>query len=259
MLSPKQSEPATSLVTPRRLRQRQRALIVVWSLEQDPALAGQGSARRLKPKGQAVESKVIGAVAGLSSRADPDHSTHELDLEVDPDVDVFVPWAVKNDESGSKVKVPPRVAPSRPTKKSIGASARDSPEWATMNRDERKAVMMAERKRQDAQHVVPDDSSVPEDTTVTVNEPEVTTYQRYYHLFRYGELSQVVRDACASIDSIRVRSSSPDNKTGLGQPPDNFEINSEYSRTTLVLDPERWERENWVVEFSLVEDGQPTN
>lgn len=116
-------------------------LIVVWALEQNPDLAGAGSARRSKKK--------VTPVATVINDAEEEEQ------------DVFVPWRFRDPEPGQ----------------------------------------------------------------------EDRSFQRYYHLFRHGELTALVNEAAASI----VR------------PDDAYQIQLTFKDNGS----ERWERENWVAEVAV--------
>lgn len=136
-------------------------------------------------------------------------------------------------------------------KASPGTSIRDTVAWASMSREERKQAMLSEREA--AAQSTPGEaatspSSAADAEAATPTPPPATTYQRYYHLFRHLELSQLVREAS---EQLGVRVADGVAPASIASEVQYAAQGTDAGQVVVRLEEERWERENWVVELSV--------
>lgn len=244
-------------------------LIAVWSLEQDPSLVGVGSARR--KTGAKKGAVPVGSVLPVEDDAsDRPPRGEEGD---DEEQDVFVPWALQPAPQKKVKPVPPPRAPYTGPRNTEGkkkrkqlakeaearALAGHTSEETAKPASAPEALPIDEAKINDT----PDFSSLSLSTTPTATdssapaaEPEPATlpptFQRYYHLFRHGELSQLVVQAGRELSAVVV-DTSEDQIAGLAREPPVAELESargEWVRE-VELKCESWERENWAAQVGV--------
>lgn len=75
--------------------------------------------------------------------------------------------------------------------------------------------------------------------------PQKPTFNRYYHLFRHGELTSLVQLAAAELGGVFVSGIA---SSGAGETTGGTSYVLECSLEGCA---ERWERENWVVEINV--------
>ncbi|KAM0753406.1 hypothetical protein T439DRAFT_324047 [Meredithblackwellia eburnea MCA 4105] len=199
-----------------------KILISVWSLEQDPSLSGVGSARRPGKKGTVpIDDPTL--------------------VENVQEQDVFVPWSlqppmVKTRERLPRPKKGEKVASRRRTRVvDNDDDPRDDQEPLTKELDELK---------------VDDGGKVGgKEDGEGGGEKTVEVFNRYYHLFRHGELSRLVRLAAEDekVAGVFVQEPAADEdesseKEGQGE----WKLH-----ISLEGGEERWERENWAVEINV--------
>jgi hypothetical protein len=155
--------------------------------------------------------------------------------------DVFVPWELQAPRS-KKVRAPP---PSRkvwsghastPVVRSSGGE--DAPMDSALDYDTPSSSPLSP--------LIP---TPPTDSTSPLSSAPSETFKRYYHLFREGELEELVKDAALELSATVVSLPHPDQPCRVSQ------ILPGRSPAPWVLQvmPQhvRWERENWVIEIGV--------
>ena len=236
--SPSTSTPSTSTSSSSQVG---TVLICVWALEQDPAFNGKGSARRAKRGTVPISSLTTPADTSSSLRSgDEAESTSTLEergvekLSLEDGVDsqdVFVPWSLQGPA------IPKKKKPYPPTK---GDRIRANPKT-----DSRPSASLTSSAPSESVVEVAEESSV-------IAVVEKASFNRYYHLFRHFELSDLVRQAAQSIGATYLDHSgstagSQSAEEGLG----GTLGRREGWRLQVELKKESWERENWVVEIGV--------
>lgn len=259
-----------------------RLLIVVWSLEQDPNLVADDRSARRRTNGkkgavpvevprlggrgaagaEGKDSSVEVEMAALSLQEGqdsvPKRSTTE-DREDDDDKDdkdedepaqdVFVPWARQNQISKAEKAAAAKSA--NPASTSTATNCAPS----------RADPTSADSASRPPPAATPAASSAAVSSIPTELKP-APTFNRYYHLFRHYELSNLVRSAALQLGlafsapesyplpevDFVAPSSSDDDDDGRGRRAVNERDGWEAK---VRLCEERWERENWVVEVEV--------
>lgn len=264
---------------------RARILIVVWSLEQDPALASDDRSARRKTGGKkgAVPVHVPGVGLapgrgpqwGRSSTSSSSSSSEQASLSADiqsldlngpaaeaeaeappPDLpsdaaqDVFVPWARQNQIPRSQ-RLPSGGAGAARTI----APAPEPPSATQPAPAAARPVDGAEPATNPSPSQQPPPTLPAAGPAAEASTPSpAPTFNRYYHLFRQYELSSLVR---AAASRLGLAFSAP-----AGYPLEAPTLREEEGAADKVaeregwearvwLGEERWERENWVVEFEV--------
>lgn len=230
-----------------------KILIFVWALEQDPQFAGTGSARRGK---KGVEIVPLAEIRGLSlegeqEEAESSHLRARLDHvhEIEDgsrtrtsieEQDVYVPWALQPTPI-PRVRKPPQTAGSNGAKVMRPRKTRE--EWeaagaSTSSTSSSEVTSTGPAKVHDSRI---DDIPAGDEKEAE----ERPNFNRYYHLFRHLELSDLVRQAADALDFDYI-----DSTTSRVNAPAKNEIRKEL-RIQVELIREVWERENWVVEIGV--------
>lgn len=205
-------------------------LICVWALEQDPAFNGKGSARRAK-RGTVPISTLATPTAPTSAETTLETGVDTLRLNETADSqDVFVPWSLQGPSLPKKKKAYP------PAK---GERVRSNPKV-----DGRLASQSL------ASTDSPTEEKPVEDVSAVVV-PEKASFNRYYHLFRHFELSDLVRQAAQSIGASYIDHSGSTIAVSVGDEAEVSFGKREGGRLEVELKEETWERENWVVEIGV--------
>ncbi|GAA5833070.1 hypothetical protein JCM11251_006503 [Rhodosporidiobolus azoricus] len=238
--------PSSAISTTSPLSEAQ-ILIVVWSLEQDPALLGARSARRTTggKKGAVPVSSLQGADAAARPAAPIPNDAAEEEEQ-----DVFVPWE-RQEPQVKKVKPPKQPRP--PHSRSNHASSPPS--------EPSRISQSAPPTHTEGAHTSPtppelSSSAVTDSPSTTSADPSSATkptFNRYYHLFRQYELSSLCQ---AAAEQLGLAFSCPADYVLEKVDAEAQKAIREAVRPTdgwqayLTVREERWERENWVVELS---------
>ena len=196
-------------------------LIVVWALEQDPSLAGTGSARKAGKKGATSID-----VNGMVIENETSSSGALIADEPRAEQDVFVSWErqIKDINGNGKGK------------KTNGLSKGD------LLQDD------AEQLSRDLQtKATISDSTTKEEQA----EPPKQTFQRYYHLFKHYELAGLVAQAAQRLKAtFKQPAGYPEPVVMTHEEQDGNSLLSggaeRQQQLVVELEEERWERENWV-------------
>ncbi|ORY69406.1 hypothetical protein BCR35DRAFT_294516 [Leucosporidium creatinivorum] len=219
VLSPRPSPSTPSTSAP----PTSRILIVVWALEQDPALAGEGSAR--KRQGGKKGAIAVSSLEATGASSPGDEQSHLSDVKADDqEQDVFVPWELQ--------------APRQPR----------APKLSSLSKADRAARLAQEAEEAAQKAAAPPPEPKP-------------TFNRYYHLFRHYELSALVRWAAKSVGGRFVQpegyglveESAEEQLEGVDSALEKVQLGAERGGWELVVElvEERWERENWVGEIGI--------
>lgn len=237
-------------------------LIVVWSVEQDPALAARGgdrSARRTtggKKGAVPVEAPLDDApesTAGPGSAVDGARGEGQ---------DVLVPWerqaqVPRKREKGAPRERRPKGARAQPSASAEVEQASSSPAQSALE-----PTLGPTLAADDAPLDSPSSISPP---PAAAADPK-PTFNRYYHLFQQYELSALVARAA---QQLGLALSAPAgyaldegaHEDGSGEAAEREDGASREGRAVsgevdgweafVELEEERWERENWVVEVAV--------
>lgn len=274
------SKNAASSSTSASSKRKNSVLIFVWALEQDPSYAGVGSARKGK-MGVLPVSSLIGTTSSRllsSSKASPFSdreaavdNVEDLDgraeVEIDGEQDVLVPWALQPAALMKEKKKAKAGKCKRSDRKS-------KEEWDRLVAEAETTTAAAAAEVDDG--VTSDGRlkqagmSSPHGGSPLIERP---TFHRYYHLFRHLELTNLVRQAAVQLGATFVDPSGNDSSSlplpssALSSMADPALADSLSKSDTLPakekgcdmlerrmvveMNHEVWERENWVVEFSV--------
>lgn len=183
---------------------RGRFMIFVWALEQKDEGKRQFEAQdpeALKSKPEIYDPNHIKSkdrlvsYSGLQAAGQPS----EADTKVTDDQDVLVPWVLTTSNKKTKTPKPPKKKKGQPK----GADTRE----IEAGMSEMKVAPEPEEKKAEA------DESRP-------------VYNRYYHMFRAGELESLVADAAATMPAIHRR-------------------HGRSEKIEVVREASGWERGNW--------------
>ncbi|GAA5879249.1 hypothetical protein JCM3774_003534 [Rhodotorula dairenensis] len=251
---------------------RSRLLIVVWSLEQDPALvADDRSARRTRGGKKGAVPAPVPVPSGPEDALATE--TRNLSLNAGEDMrggqDVFVPWARQNQVprrqptaanpgAAADPRPPPRAGKDSSSQPSTMARSPPPPTRADSS-GAAAAVQQSDRGAATAPHSSPPtpppqsqfkDQAKKEEQTAAAATTTPQTFQRYYHLFRQYELSQLVQTAATQLGLAFSRPESYPLPPPPPPPLSSPYLSGEW-RAHVWLCEERWERENWVVEVEV--------
>lgn len=215
VLSPRPSSSAPSSSAP----PTSRILIVVWALEQDPALAGEGSAR----KRQGGKKGAI-PVSSLSATPTDEQNPRSEDKADDQEQDVFVPWELQ--------------APRQPR----------APKLSSLSKAERAA-----RLAQEAEEAAQAAAAPPPEPKPTFNR----YYHLFRHyelsaLVRWAAKS--IGGRFVQPEGYQLEKESEEEKLeGVDTALEKVELGAEGGEWELAVElvEERWERENWVGEIAV--------
>ncbi|GAA5990254.1 hypothetical protein JCM10908_005895 [Rhodotorula pacifica] len=261
--------------------QPSRILIVVWSLEQDPALISDDRSARRKKGGKKgavpaplplpVSVPAAGEGASPHILQDKEDIREEEDQEQEQEgeegvQDVFVPWARQNQVpraarniNNSATSAAPAASSSRPHPSVTTAAVVDAPSPTSASDNPSSTSSSAAVPPAASSTSAPPSASPPPRARPQLEEGEATptttpTFNRYYHLFKHFELSSLVQSAAAQLGLAfhhpegyplaHPASSTTSTPTTAGEERDGW-----YA--TVRLCEERWERENWVVEVEV--------
>lgn len=208
--------------------QQATILIFVWALEQDPKYAGVGSARQGK-KGAVPIAEVPHVSIHEDERGERVEQGEEgLDSQ-EGQQDVFVPWALQAPATPRARKLPMDKEVRAKLKKKTRAEWEESQLPSSL---ETLAVNAVASEKEGGDQL----ADAPE---------ERPNFNRYYHLFRHLELSDLVRQAANSLGARYIDSSSSTPSNEQNTTPGNGQ------GIAVELKREVWERENWVVEIGV--------
>ena len=248
-------------------------LIAVWSLEQDPALVGVGSARRkggAKKGAIPIDNGVPVDGAGEAEAEAEAEEGEEGEEEGDQVQDVFVPWALQP-APAKKVRTPkpvplskdqkvpytgPRNTEGKKKRKQLAKEAEARLLAGALEEGQSAEVDVAGLSLESASPppppVVTEPAPAPTPTPASAPAaPPQPTFHRYYHLFRHGELSGLAVRAARELGAVMV-DRSEDKTAQLGAETDsaNQAAGSGWVRE-VELRCEVWERENWAAQIGV--------
>ncbi|GAA5852143.1 hypothetical protein JCM8547_006681 [Rhodosporidiobolus lusitaniae] len=211
-------------------------LIVVWSLEQDPALYGARSARRTTG-GKKGAVPVSSLQAGLDEGVEKLRLGEEGEESEKEEQDVFVPWE-RQEPQVKKEKIPKNRRAPRPD----SSAAPSSNPSAAQTGAATPPVTSSEHSTTPSPAANGDSSPAPK-----------PSFNRYYHLYRRFELSS---QCLAAADSLGMAFGCLDDYTLEVIPRDEGSEGEKVQEAEgweayVRVKEERWERENWVVEMGV--------
>lgn len=202
---------------------RGRFMIFVWALEQKDEgkrqfQACDPEALKSKPEiddpnhAQKSKDRLV-AYSGLQAAS---AQSLEAETKVTDDQDVLVPWVLTT----ATPKASKKVKPASPSKKK-GKKSQTSPTEADSGSVKEIQAGLAEIKVE-----ANDEDSKAETTKKDAERP---VYNRYYHMFRAGELEALVADAAATMPLVHRRR----------------EPSGKKEKVEVVSEASGWERGNW--------------
>lgn len=270
--------------SPSSIRGGGKILICVWAFEVDPLLGGKGSARKgitlINPSTTLDESftgdvtkggtgtKVGTGTEGGEKEAKKDRTREEERKEGEGEgvgegeQDVFVPW---------RLQPKPRIRqPNQPRTKKPPPPPSSSPSVIPSPTPTTLKSLVTGISPSEAPPSQPDHSKVHDPQSEEVNTIEAQqegkeekVFQRYYHLFKQGELTSLVHSATHSLGGIPFPSTSlfpPSTVSSnlVGTNLDNLSIELAQReeeggrwRMMVEIEQEKWERENWTITLKV--------
>lgn len=219
-----------------------RGMIHVWALEQD------ASSRRIVPD---LEDDDEHDPSAPEHEGSAEKAAVRAEGERRKAQDVFVPWVLSKEAPksvGEALKGERKKKEKKEQKKGKRAMTAAASLETTKGEDGAGASLEVGPKGlkslsiQDSKDANPDVISLPKSEEIPRPPTPPQVYQRYYHLFKAGELSSLVEEACRleDITFIPGRDSESDSSQ---------EVVVENGERWLRIVREGWERDNWFVEL----------